>query len=229
MKNIRKVILISISSIAVGIVLVISGMFGVLLGIEEIFQDPLSIEIGRFYDQRPRRFIENIAVDSAGNVHYGLSHGAGQGGSVQVYSNEGAFLYRISFPTWTGMFFFYIDAYDVVHVYPVRHRAILSFYNGELVSSRRTVSDSRHVVIIDSFRVHQENSEFIDIYGNVYRVRGSGVRMYDAHGNFLRVIRPTSPIFPQPLSLSLVMIALGLIIGLTALYLYKRHANQEYV
>jgi len=203
-----KTTFFSIIGIIVGIALLIVGIYGFIFGLLEIDQDPSTMEIGRSYDQRPRRAIESIAVDSRGKIHYGLNHGVGRRGSIQVYSNEGVFLYRISFPAGTGMFFFYIDRNDVVRIYPLRHGNILHFYNGEFINS---LSPSG-ILTMNHFIARQEVSEFTDSHGNVYAVRGFNVRMYDIHGDFIRSIRPNSPFLPLQFLPSIAVAIIGITI-----------------
>jgi len=202
--------------VIIGIILLIIGIHGFIFGLLEMAQNPSAVEIGRSYDQRPRRAIESVAVDSRGRIHYGLNHDVGQGGSIQVYDNEGVFLYRISFPSRTGVFFFYIGGNDVVRIYPLRHRSILYFYDGELINSVRPSGDAGHIAAINRFRARQEVNEFTDSYGNVYIVRGSSVRMYDIHGNFIRSIRPSSPFLPLQFLPSLAVAIISIVIVVIA-------------
>jgi len=66
----------------------------------------------------PMREVNMIAVDSLGNIHCDNS----EFNSIQVYSNEGSFLYRISIPLGRNnprinrsSIIFFIDENDVVH------------------------------------------------------------------------------------------------------------------
>jgi len=217
MKNV-KAIFLPISSAVVGIIIFIFSLGGISSGFQEIIQRGASIHTGRFYDERPLRGIEAVAVNSRGEIHFSLNQELlSHWGSIQVYNNEGVFLYGFSFPTSTGMLLFHIDEDDVVHVLPVREGKVFSFYEGELIGYRRHANNVERNATTTYIMALQDRTEFADKHGNQYTVPSSqsrNIRMYDPYGNFLRVIRPNAPTWPLPLfgSLFVGIIGIGLVI-----------------
>jgi len=216
MSKVKSAILPMIGVVA-GVLMVIIGALGIVSAIREILQNLPSVEIGRQYDRRALHSLEGVVVDSRGNIYYGLGLvPLSRAGSIQVHNSEGDFLYNISFPTWTGTFFFYVDSDDVLHVFPVRNDRVLSFRHGELIDSRRHNSNMDRNATINRMRYHQQQTEFTDIHGNRYVLSSSvNFRMYDSYGNFIRTIRPDAPMLPLPFLLSLFVSAAG--VGITIL------------
>jgi len=139
--------------------------------------------IGRFYNELPILY-NGIAVDSMGNIYIGIRlHNA-----IQVYDNTGMFLYHFSFPSnGGGVFAFYIDENDIVHVAVARGVGYLAFYNGRRYGERRRM-EPNELREFDSRRVNT----YVDIDGNTYIVARGRVRMYDEQGYFIRSIFPGS-------------------------------------
>ena len=223
MSNSRSIIL-SVLNMVIGVVLFIVSFGGLSLGLREVLVRGSSVRIERLGEPRPLRNIESIAVDSRGNIHFSLNQELlSNEGSVQVYDNEGNFLYGFSFPNWTGMILFYIDNDDVVHVLPVREGRVLSFSDGELIGYRERVIGAGENATTNYMRNLQNRTEFADRYGNQYRlsysmtfhndrIYNTNVRMYDTEGNFVREIIPNAPTWPLTLGGSLLMSITGIIL-----------------
>jgi len=162
-------------STLIGSLLMLCGFFGFFLS----FSNLSSGRTGRFYDPLPVTTINGAVVDSSGNIYWGLSNPH----SIQVYDNTGVFLYRFSFPTGGGASYsFYIDSDDVIHIAVARGVGVFSIKDGYLVE-RRPVEGNE----IAEFRTRRQNI-YTDNGGNVYVLRGRGVRIYDENGNFIRAI-----------------------------------------
>jgi len=234
MNKIKKVILPIIGT-TLGVAITIIGAWGILSSLQDIFQRMSSIEIGRNYNHRPIYSLEDAVVDSRGNIYYGLNLTlTSRAGSVQVYDNMGRFLYSVSFPTSTGMFFFYVDKDGIVNVFTARGGRKMSFYEGHLVYYRRIESSSQErQAVIDHIRAQQARRGFTDIYGNGYVLEPSNwaVRMYDLCGNFMRIVRQHISASPPFHLIPILVSVLGLTIFATAIkYLFVailRHKRQS--
>jgi hypothetical protein len=158
--------------------------------------------VGRFYNELPLLPLNGIAVDSKGNVFFGIS----EHNSIQVYDNMGVFLYRFSFPAGGGMFSFYVDYDDFVHVVTARNSRVFSFYGGHLVGERGSYAEE-----LQEFGRRRQR-DYSDIYGNKYAISFRSVRMYDEYGNFLRRISPNAPIWPFPIFVMWLIALVGFII-----------------
>jgi len=94
-------------------VMVIVTMFG-LMGANIIFFYRMSTETEIYFKQLPLHEVRRIAVDSKNNIYIGLSWFS----AIQVYDENGQFLYGISFEnTPKGTFYFYTDTNDNIHVF----------------------------------------------------------------------------------------------------------------
>ena len=194
----------------IGLALLVIGIVSCVLG----FLNLMSITTGRSYSPRPLYTINGISVDSRGNIHYG----AGWFNSIQVYDNEGNFLYRFSFPvSGSEDFTFYIDNDDIVYVIPRRAGSIFSFKDGNLVNEQRildaygNIDWNERTAIFDDFR-SRYSREYMDNEGNRYVITSitRRVRMYDPEGNFIRRISPNAPILPLPIPIAMPVGALGI-------------------
>ena len=171
------------------VILIIIGFFGFFI---QMGNTPNRVE--RSYDPKPLHEINGFAVDSIGNIYFGLT----QHSSIQVYDNRGNFMYRFSFPTGgAGHFNFIIDYYDVVHVVVRRESSVFSFKDGYLIYRQRFENERERMTIINGIKRNPYSRR--DVYGNIYTLTGSvQIRMYDSYGRFIRFISPSAPFFPLP-------------------------------
>jgi hypothetical protein len=154
--------------------------------------------IGYFEKQQPLHGISDIAVDRKGRIYYGN----GMHSSIQVYDNEGRFLYGFSFRTSSKEFLFYIDEQDQVQV---AADSLFTFYNGALIETREYKDYDEAIQIQEEYRKRRYKSEYWDTVGNLYKITWGSplviadkkIKMYDANaGQLIRVIHPNSPIWP---------------------------------
>lgn len=200
-----------------GIIFFICGFFGIFL----TMNFPVTGRIGRFYDQLPMGAVNRIVVDSSGNIYVGVTYRS----SIQVYDNTGMFLYRFSFPGRGGTYFtFYIDNDDIVHVAVAREHGVFSFKNGYLIGEREFI----HANEIADIR-NQSRREYVDNEGNVYIIqRTRSVRMYDAHGNFIRRIAPHTPLrlLSPPVMLLVTFLGVVMVVAANRIYLVTLAGNK---
>lgn len=188
----------------VGVILLLFGLFGFFM----MFATSSSEQTGLFDDQKPLYSIKGIAVDSKGNLYYGIDESS----SIQVYDNECNFLYRISFKTGgAGYFAFYIDSDDIIHIATARANCVYSFYNGDLLDIREYADSEEESDTINAYERLQKSSYF-DSNGNRYDISGSGVKMYDINGVFIRNMSPNAPVWPFTIFMYWGIAALGMII-----------------
>ena len=228
-KRKKKVLptVLTVTAAIAGIMLIVFSFPAVSFAYQNMFRNP---RIERSYNQWPIRAVVGISVDSNGNIYYGVDHGFGRASSIQVYSNEGIFLYGISFPTWTGMYFFYVDGDDIVRIFPARDGRTLSFRDGHLISSNQPIDSTERNTIIQHIRRQQARSGFTDTHGNTYTTNPTTitVRMYDPNGNFIRNIQPDAPTLPLPFSTSLFIAIAGLaIIVIASIRFFKVVFNKN--
>jgi len=189
----------------IGVMLIIFGGLGFVLG---IIGGSTPVEPGRFYEQRPLAPITGIFVDSVGNIYYGSS----QHNAIQIFNNQGVFLYGVSFTAGDGGIYFYVDHDDTLHIFSPRGNVVLSFIEGYLVYYRRFDAFAESAALRTRFRSEQTR-EFTDAYENRYTTgTGRNVRMYDSNGNFMRTIRPDSPISAPPPIIFFFVAAIGMVI-----------------
>jgi hypothetical protein len=179
----------------------------ILLGFFISTRNNFSSQIERFDEPKSTHSIYGVAVDSTGKIHFGLT----EYNAIQVYDNTGTFLYGFSFPTDTGVFTFYIDPNNIVHVATARGRKVFSFENGYLVNERMFAHANEFTEI-------KNNREMVyfDYNENKYIVRAWWVWMHDRDGNFVRIISPYGSFLPLSAYLMLGLAVLGIIVVIVA-------------
>jgi len=225
----NRIIVLIATCIAIGMMLFAFSFPGLIFGANEIINNFSTSNIELHHTKIPLGSVEAVSVDSSGNIYIGINQRGSihNSGSVQVYDNNGRFLYRVSFPKWTGMFFFYVDDNDILRVFPARGRNVFSFVEGELISSEPPADRN---TTIEHFRYKQQTTQFVDRYGNTYTRTGfsnRNFRMYDTCGYFIRTIRPNAPILPLPFSLSLLMCASGFVFTAVTIKLIFKAKKEE--
>jgi len=199
------------------------GFFGSFIG----ERGDSSSQVGRFYDQKTFVTINGVFVDGRGNIYFGQ----GGHGSIQVYDNKGSFLYRISFPTSGGIWRFYVDEYDMVHILVLRGRRLLAFFDGNLVVDRTLTTHENGHNMLGEFE-NMARREFVDNFRNTY-IKGfnGNIRVYNENGDFLRNISPSSVIWIFHPSASLAIGTAGsiILISLHSKKIFKPlHKGQDY-
>ena len=166
------------------------GFFGFFFSISDIYKD-----VAKLDKQSPLHEIKGVAVDSQGNLYYGTS----QHSAIQVYNNEGNFIYGFSFPTGgAGYFAFYIDDDDYIHIATARTNCTYIFLYGELIEKKEYVNSQESSDTINQYdNISRQSRIFRDENGNTYTVKyNNKVYMYDDSGNYLRTISPNAPLWP---------------------------------
>ncbi|MDR3288341.1 MAG: hypothetical protein LBT22_02820 [Peptococcaceae bacterium] len=168
--------------------------------------------VGYFEKQQPLHGINDIVIDRKGHIYYGN----GLHSSIQVYDNEGRFLYGFSFRS-SKEFPFYMDEQDYIHV---AADSLLTFYNGILLETKEYKDDDEAERMKEEYRQWRYKSEYWDAAGYMYKVellKSKRIKMYDANtGQLIRVIHPDTPIWPlSPFVVGLIglasMAALGVL------------------
>ena len=160
----------------------------------------------------PMREVNMIAVDSLGNIHYDNS----EFNSIQVYNNEGSFLYRIAIPFGINRssIIFFVDENDVVHATTRNINRIYFFKDGLYIDQRRFENEEDREAIIDEI-LNQRRMGHFDYEGNRYVLSRSNfsstVSMFDQDGNLIRSITPNAPIWPFPFYIGRLFVILGLL------------------
>lgn len=133
------------------VVINIAAIFALMIGFLGFFSAFNSMDnadriIERFDTQFPLHEINGIAVDSKGNLYYGTS----QHSAIQVYDNQGVFLYGFLFPTGgAGYFAFYIDDNDFIHIATSRTNSTYLFQYGELIEANEYADGQGSDIIND--------------------------------------------------------------------------------
>jgi|GEM_PF-1261890 len=168
------------------VVLIVVGFWGFL------FAWGSSEKTGQYNSPKPMYSVNRIAVDSRGNLYYGLS----ELDSVQVYSNGGEFLYRVAFSgNGVGHFVFIVDENDILHIAGSRTSGVLSFHDGVLVGEHKYTDDNDRLSIQRNYE-RLGAKTFYDKGGNKYLISGKKVRVFDSQGELTRIVTPSAPIWP---------------------------------
>jgi len=119
-------------------------------------------------------------------------------------------MYRFTFLTGGGAFYFYVDSNDIVQVARARSGDVSYFQDGHLIGRRPFA----HASEFSDFNNRRGERQFADRYGNTYVLMRTNnrLRMYDEHGHFLRTISPQSPDESIFVELAFWIFALGVIL-----------------
>jgi hypothetical protein len=170
----------------------------VIMGVIALFGFPLSFpayhEVSRFDKPMPINEMHGVVVDSNGNYYYGSR----QFNNIQVFSNQGKFEYGFSFPNDSGLFEFYIDDEDRIHV--ATSVKFFSFYGGNLIGEKEYDETFTKAVIQDICEDLRKN-EYQVHSDEIYVIKGKRIEILDpVTRDVISRIKPKTPVWPLSMS-----------------------------
>ena len=145
-------------------------------------------------EEKPIQGLYNVVVDQKGWIYYTLYEQY----SVQVYSDEGFFQYRIIFPNNTnvssnrpdGYFRWGFDESGKMHMIDNYGRYVV--LEGDEILAFENVGEERGGQLFAKYPSLQKTS-YEDQVGNYYRIDGKTIMKYDEQGLLVAEISPSSP------------------------------------